>query len=100
MALAPKGANPGKGVSKKGARFVPLLSWIGCDDLWRLTGDQCFQRFLGAQYAMRKVQPTCVVSLIGHISATKIKWSDFLRRDYAFFSIKEYSPLASLDSIN
>jgi hypothetical protein len=49
---------------------------------------------------MRKVQPTCVVSLIGHISATKIKWSDFLRRDYAFFSIKEYSPLASLDSIN
>jgi len=100
MALAPKGANPRKGVNKKGARFVPLLSWIGCDDLWRLTGDQCFQRFLGAQYAMRKVQPTCVVSLIDHISATKIKWSDFLRRDYAFFSIKEYSPLASLDSIN
>jgi hypothetical protein len=26
---------------------------------------------------MRKVQPTCVVSLIGHISATKIKWKIF-----------------------
>jgi len=63
---------------QKGAQFVPLLSWIGCDGVWRLTGKQCFQRFPGVPYTKRRIAvPARIVPLTGHIFPTKIKRSDF-----------------------